>query len=76
MVPKITSEFAILDVKQGRKALAKRFPQTPYLRSDLDRRIPVVIHGFIASQWGSDDGMSIEFGVDVTKVEISEPEVA
>jgi hypothetical protein len=54
------SDFALLDVKAGRAALAKRIAK--------GTRIPVIIHGTITGQWGRDDGTSIEFEVDVTKV--------
>lgn len=54
------SHFAILDVKAGRKALAKRVAK--------GQRIPVTIRGFIVSRWGDDDGTSIEFSLDVTSV--------
>lgn len=60
---KINSTFAILDVKKGRRALAKRFEK------DKGLRIPVIIKGYITHQWGGDDGTSIEFGVDVDDVE-------
>lgn len=68
---KLTSSFALLDVTRGRKALSKRMP--PASRSLPDeQRIPVVILGYISHQHGSDDGVSIEFGVDVTSVEIEQ----
>lgn len=54
------SDFAILDVKAGRSELAKR--------GGKGERIPVTIRGFIASRWGTDDGTSTEFAVDVTDV--------
>lgn len=57
----IDSDFALLDVKRGRHALLKRV-------EDGDTRIPVTIEGFIYRNWGGDDGTSIEFEVDVTKV--------
>lgn len=66
---KIKSGFALLDVTHGRKALAAKMP--PGSKSlDRDARIPVTIQGFITHRHGSDDGTSIEFGVEVTKVEI------
>lgn len=54
------SDFALLDVKSGRAALAKRI--------EIGERIPVVIRGVIRKQWGNDDGTSIEFEVDVDSV--------
>lgn len=66
---KLQSEFALLDVKRGRKTLAKMMPKDgTYL--PMDQRIPIVIVGFISHQHGCDDGTSIEFGVEVTSVEI------
>jgi len=35
-----------------------------------DARIPVTIEGFISHRHGNDDGVSIEFGVDVTSVKL------
>jgi hypothetical protein len=56
---RIDSDFAILDVKRGRVALAKRI-------NSGDNRIPVTIRGYITAQNGNDDGTSIEFTVEVT----------
>lgn len=68
---KLESDFALLDVKRGRKALAKRMP--PGSNSlPKDKRIPVTIRGYISHRHGADDGTSIEFGVDVTSVRIEE----
>ncbi len=64
---KLESDFALLDVKRGRKTLAKKMPPGS---ARTDAPIPVIIHGFITHQHGSDDGVSIEFGVDVTKIEV------
>lgn len=60
---KIFSDFAILDVKHGRKTLDKLFKKNP------KTRIPVIIRGYIESPWGSDDGISQEFNVIVYQVE-------
>lgn len=57
-VGKIT--FAIVDVKAGRKALAK-------LVEGHNHKIPITLSGFLVGQWGRDDGTSIEFEMDVTK---------
>lgn len=62
--PRIKSSYAILDVEQGRKALAK------YLRENAG--LPVVIHAVITDQCGHDDGTSIEFNCEVLKVEAGE----
>ena len=74
-LPKIRSDFALLDVKSGRKNLSKRMP-AGFKRLPDAERIPVVIRGFISNQFGRDDGISIEFTVDVVEVEISEPQMA
>ena len=67
---KLISNFAILDVQgSGRHKLAERMPPGSR-RLPKEERIPVVITGFIDHQHGSDDGISIEFGVDVTEAEI------
>jgi hypothetical protein len=63
---KITSEFAMLDVKVGRRGLAQ------YLRPQT-MRVPVIIRGFIEYPWSDDDGESIDFGIDVTSVKIGKP---
>lgn len=59
MARTINSDFAILDVKRGRKGLAKRIEAG-------ETRIPVTIRGFIIDQNSYDDGTSIEFAIDVT----------
>jgi len=63
----ITSGFALLDVKSGRKGLSNHFCGKSY--SDA-KKIPVTIKGFIAGQWGDDDGTSIEFHVEVDSVKL------
>jgi len=66
---KIGSEFALLDVTTGRKRLDRMMP--PGSQSlGKDARIPVTIVGFISHRHGSDGGVSIEFGVDVTSVKL------
>ena len=69
---KIKSNFAILDVEHGRKKLAKMMPKGS-ISLPKGKRITVVIHGWISHRHGSDDGTSIEFGVDVDRVEVIEP---
>ena len=68
---KLHSKFAILDVTKGRKALEKIMPEGSQNLPKKDR-IPVTISGFISHQHSGDDGVSIEFGVDVTSVEVHE----
>lgn len=66
-LPKITSSFAILDVKEGREALAE------HLTANGAVRIPVTITGFITETHGDDDGASIEFAVEVSSVNVGDP---
>lgn len=54
------SDFAILDVKAGRKALAKRIARGEQVR--------VLIDMVIECQHGNDDGVSIEFNGHVQSV--------
>lgn len=68
-LPKITSNFALLDVEKGRKALAKHFEGRPkFGECPEEMRIPVTIHGYLDCQWGNDDGTSTEFAVIVEKL--------
>lgn len=59
MSEQIQSDYATLDVKRGRVALARRIAAG-------DDRIPVTIRGYITGVNGEDDGDSIEFRVEVT----------
>jgi hypothetical protein len=54
------SDFAILDVKAGRKALAKRMAR--------GEKVRVLIDMVIDRQHGNDDGVSIEFNGTVQSV--------
>ncbi len=66
---KITSDFAILDVKEGREKLNEHFKDRPKLGPCPDSlRIPVIILGYIDGVAGNDDGVSREFSVTVEKV--------
>lgn len=68
---KIKSDFAVLDVKSGRKTLAKHFAERPRLGPcPTALRIPVIILGYIDGQHSRDDGTSTEFGVRVQGVKI------
>lgn len=62
---KLQSGHAILDVKHGRKQLANAIGE--------GHSIPVTITGVISRVHSGDDGTSIEFQVDVAKVEASKP---
>lgn len=59
---KVTSDFAILDIKRGRKGLLKKL--------EKGEKFTVKIEGTIDEAWSGDDGTSIEFSVGVTNVEI------
>jgi hypothetical protein len=67
--PKLRSDFALLDIKTGRKALAKLV--------EKGHRIPFTITGYIQegrSGIGNDDGVSIEFASTVLVADFGEPE--
>ena len=64
---KLHSDFAILDVKHGRKQLDKKMPAGSERLPDAEH-IPVTILGFITHRHGGDDGVSMEFGIEVKKV--------
>ena len=61
---KIDSTFAIIDVKKGRAALKKRVQAL-----GKDCAIPVLIRGYIDAVHSGDDGISIEFSVQVESAE-------
>jgi hypothetical protein len=65
---KIQSTFCLLDVKRGRKKLAKFFN---FEAAPEGLRIPVTITGYVTGVWGNDDGESQEFTVEVTKAKLS-----
>lgn len=67
---KISSDFVLLDVKEGRHELRAHFGGRVVGPSKSELHIPVVISGFIYGAIGNDDGVSIEFGVDVTDVTV------
>lgn len=67
---KLKSDFAILDVKAGRSALFKHFTRR-LGKGERREPVPVTITGFIDDIHGNDDGVSREFSVHVTKVEVT-----
>ena len=70
-----TSGFALIDVTKGRAKLAKHFEDRPQCGKCPEAlRIPIVIHGYISGVNSRDDGTSIEFGVQVEKLEWPEKE--
>ena len=67
MIPsRIGSSSAILDVRQGRGALARSMKESVAPSA----RIPVTIIGWIVREHGADDGISQEFHVEVATVEL------
>lgn len=65
--PKIQAvTFALVDVKGGRKALAK-------LVGDHKHKIRINLVGDIVGVWSRDDGTSIEFEVAVTETRLGKP---
>lgn len=67
---KIKSDFVLLDVKDGRHELKAHFSDKELGPSATELHLPVVITGYIYGAIGHDDGVSIEFGVDVTDVAV------
>ena len=65
---KLCSDFALLDVKHGRRQLDKLIDRSGK-GHDLPEPIPVVVHGYITGRHGADDGTSQEFTVRVERVE-------
>lgn len=59
---KLNCNFAIVDVKKGRKTLLRLV--------EKGEKIPVTITGHICSQHSRDDGESIEFEIIVDHAEI------
>lgn len=60
--PRFNSTYGMLDVMKGRKALAKHLK--------AHGGVSVLIHAVLTDPFGSDDGTSIEFNMDVSKVEV------
>jgi hypothetical protein len=68
---KLQSDFALLDVRRGRRQLDKMIERGGK-GHDLPKRVPVVIRGWITHRHGRDDGVSQEFGIDVAEVVVTE----
>jgi len=60
---KLSCDFALIDVKRGRRSLLAR--------SRSGERIPVIITGHIVGDYSRDDGVSIEFEIEVARAEIA-----
>ncbi len=63
--PKFQSDYGMLDVLKGRKSLAKHLKKHGPVR--------VLIEATLTEPFGSDDGTSIEFNMDVTSVKLAHP---
>ncbi len=61
--PRISSDFAILDVKGGRKALDKAMMHSQGVR------YKIIIEAEFDNTWSGDDGVSQEFALNVTKMQ-------
>jgi hypothetical protein len=69
-----TSGYAMLDVTTGRKALAKWFEDAPHAGpTPTAFRIPVTIKAEVVGVWGSDDGISQEFDLEVSSLVVGKP---
>jgi hypothetical protein len=66
VLPNISSEFALIDVKEGRESLAKVVAK--------GYRVPFTITGFVQAGPNA-DGVSIEFCADVTTAQFGTPEL-
>ena len=63
--PRIKSSYAIVDVTSGRLALQR------FLKSHAG--VPVIIRGVLTDPFGGDDGVSIEFNMDVQSIQVVGP---
>ncbi len=68
---KIKSTFALLDVQTGRAALNRLIPKPGHYMPE-GKAVPVVIRGYITHRHGGFDGVSQEFGVEVSSVEVAD----
>ena len=67
---KLYSNFAIVDVEHGRKALFK------HLEKDFKDSVEVVLKGKLVGAYGCDDGMSMEFEMEVASIDVLSMKVA
>lgn len=72
MAEGFSSDFALLDVKKGRKRLFKCVGGQGFGKTGkpTGERIPVTITGFIVGAHSDDDGTSREFEVEVIGLDI------
>lgn len=70
-VGKISCEFAILDIKKGRRSLYSHFEKMPLIGEvPTEFHIPVTLTGYIIGAWGNDDGESREFSMAVENISV------
>ncbi|WP_420140190.1 hypothetical protein [Sphingomonas sp.] len=62
--PKFHCHYGMLDVEKGRKALSRHLKKHGH--------VPVTIHAVLTEPFGSDDGVSIEFMMDVREVKVGD----
>ncbi len=62
---KIEADYALLDVKKGRQRLFKAFTST------TTKKIPVCIHGFITEPFGEKDGISRQFLLEISSLQVT-----
>lgn len=71
---KLSSDFAILDIKKGRAGLARWFNARPLIGVCPPKlRVHVIIEGYISHIQSNDDGTSQEFSVVVEKLTADYP---
>ena len=68
---KLSSNFAMLDVRKGRYELLEHFRcgESIFAPCEEELFVPVTVHGFINGVCGYDDGVSIEYSLIVTDIE-------
>jgi hypothetical protein len=65
-----TSGHGVVDITNGRAALANHFNFGPCFGHATGEPIPVVIYGYIDGIHRHDDGKSREFTLDIEKIEL------
>jgi hypothetical protein len=73
---KLTSEFAIVSIRDGREELAQHFEERPRTGPCPEYlRIPITLVGYIDAPWGADDGIDQEFSIKVEQISTEKPDV-
>ena len=66
---KLSSNFVLIDIENGRKALAKHFAKRPFMGKCPEKlKVPVTITGYIDDVWGSNNGVSQKFSIEVETI--------